>query len=257
MKLPVPLFTLLFLSCLTQSVALPSSASSSPPEGIEESSGGMWGDDGSDDDDGKDCKIEFPDEVRPAKPRPTIHPCANRGTSVVAYTWLHSLYLCEAGRIVDEFDMAIGRGGIFKRREGDHKTPIGVYPLGQPTPSAKFGTFIPIGYPTDTEKRDGYTGSAIGIHGPDRRFRCAGMLNIKVDWTAGCMAVATDDFVETVARFVQMNPEAKIHIIDDAPRRRSDKDGWGASGNPALSHKTKIPLSEKFLREMAPETSRR
>ena len=43
----------------------------------------------------------------------------------------------------------------------------------------------------------------MGIHGPDRRFRWAGRMNAWFDWTAGCVALATDEEVQAVAAWVQ------------------------------------------------------
>jgi L,D-transpeptidase catalytic domain len=43
----------------------------------------------------------------------------------------------------------------------------------------------------------------VGIHGPDRHFRWAGRLNTWFDWTAGCIALATDEEVQAVAAWIQ------------------------------------------------------
>jgi murein L,D-transpeptidase YafK len=115
----------------------------------------------------------------------------------------HKLSLCERGREVASYRVALGRAGTRKRVQGDDKTPLGSYALGAPRPSSRFGTFIPIAYPTREQRLRGFTGAAVGIHGPDRRFRWAGRLNAWFDWTAGCVALATDDEVELVAAWVQ------------------------------------------------------
>ncbi|MCM2280791.1 MAG: L,D-transpeptidase family protein [Bdellovibrionaceae bacterium] len=197
----------------------------SPPPAIEAPQDSGWGD-GSDDvsSDGsisssRTCSVRPPEQARILKQPPRENPCRARGTSVVVFTWFHSLYLCQNNQVVGDFDIALGRGGIYKRREGDRKTPIGTYPLLEPYPSREFGTFIPVGYPTVAERRAGYTGSDIGIHGPARRFRCAGFMNTSFDWTRGCVAVASDEQIETIAAFVRANPPLKIHILDDEPEQ--------------------------------------
>ena len=151
--------------------------------------------------------------------------CKGRGTSVVVNLEKHALSLCNGELAVREYPVAIGRGGIGKTREGDKKTPVGAYPLGTPRPSSKFGVFIPVGYPTAAQRRDGYTGSAIGIHGPSRASAWAGRMNVAVDWTEGCIAVSSDDVIRDIAAWVRKNKPRLVYLegdertgIGDAPR---------------------------------------
>src|SRR5262249_47822529 len=99
--------------------------------------------------------------------------------------------------------VALGRGGTGKRVKGDRKTPLGTYALGQPRPSARFGVFIPVSYPTAEQRSQGFTGGEIGIHGPLRQFDAAGKVNTFVDWTDGCIALGTIEEVMKVATFVR------------------------------------------------------
>ena len=130
-------------------------------------------------------------------------PCSALEPEVVVATRDHALWLCESGRPVASYRVAIGRGGTGKRVQGDNKTPLGSYPLGDPRPSSRFGIFIPIAYPTPEQRIHGFTGADVGIHGPDRRFRWAGSLSTSVDWTAGCVALGTDDEAQAVASWVR------------------------------------------------------
>jgi murein L,D-transpeptidase YafK len=126
-----------------------------------------------------------------------------------------TLHLCEAGLAVAEYRVAIGRGGIGKRKEGDNKTPIGEYKLGEPRGSSRFGVFIPIGYPTAAQRRNGYTGSAIGIHGPSRSFAWAGWVNTAADWTEGCIAVVSDKQIREIAAWVRDNDPSVVSLLGD------------------------------------------
>ena len=143
----------------------------------------------------------------------TEDPCAGRGTAVLLLTSSHELRLCEAGATHRLWRVALGSGGVGKTREGDRKTPLGTYPLGVPRPSPRFGTFIPIGYPTPEQARLGYTGSAIGIHGPLRASRGLGFLNVLVDWTLGCVAVESDPAIQEIAEWVRKNAAATAVIL--------------------------------------------
>lgn len=103
------------------------------------------------------------------------------------------------------FAVSLGKGGTGKTREGDGKTPLGTYSLGRPRASKRFGTFVPIGYPTPDQRKRGLTGRDVGIHGPDRRFGWAGSVNSWVDWTDGCIAVSSDEEIFRIAEWVSSN----------------------------------------------------
>jgi murein L,D-transpeptidase YafK len=110
--------------------------------------------------------------------------------------------LCESGKLVREVSVAIGSGGVDKRREGDRKTPLGRYPIGAPHDSARFHRFIAVGYPTPAQRAGGRTGGDIGIHGPPRTYAWLGGARNWVNWTAGCIAVASDEVIDQVASWV-------------------------------------------------------
>lgn len=132
---------------------------------------------------------------------PPEAPCPPEGDAVAVATRDHALWLCRQGWPVARFAVALGRGGVDKRERGDARTPLGVYPLGDPRPSRRFRTFIPIGYPTSEQVAQGYSGGDVGIHGPDRRR--AGVAMAAGDWTLGCIATATDGDLARIASFVQ------------------------------------------------------
>lgn len=128
--------------------------------------------------------------------------CAVDGNLVVE-TRAHTLWLRSERRAGARMKVALGRGGLDKAREGDGRTPIGTYSLGAPRPSPRFGTFIPIGYPTVEQRARGFTGTEVGIHAPERRATWLGSLSTSTDWTAGCVATATDDESAAIAPFVR------------------------------------------------------
>ena len=132
-------------------------------------------------------------------------PCFRYETAVVVNVHARSLRLCELGATQAHYPVALGRGGTGKRTQGDRKTPLGSYALGEPRLSDRFGVFIPISYPTVAQRRQGFTGGQIGIHGPQRRFEWAGSWNTYVDWTDGCIALGTLDEAMEVATFVSQH----------------------------------------------------
>jgi murein L,D-transpeptidase YafK len=84
------------------------------------------------------------------------------------------LYLYEnaAGvpKLVTDYYITQGKLGAEKMREGDKKTPIGVYQVVANLPREKLGDFygsgaFPINYPNDWDKRLGRNGHGIWLHG--------------------------------------------------------------------------------------------
>jgi murein L,D-transpeptidase YafK len=139
-------------------------------------------------------------------------PCADKGTALYVDATQRVLWLCESGKAVEAIPVALGRGGVNKRVEGDAKVPLGEYPLGSPVPSKAYHLFIPVGYPTPGQRRSGFTGSAIGVHGPHRGY--GGPFSTVIDWTLGCIAVGTDDEIGRVAGWLKATKARRIIIAE-------------------------------------------
>jgi len=127
-------------------------------------------------------------------------------------TTTHELKLCEKGTAVRAFRVALGTGGTGKAKAGDDKTPLGVYSLGSPRASQRFGVFIPVSYPTKEQLAKGFTGGDIGIHGPDRHFAPLGTATAWVDWTAGCVAVGSDEAIQAIAAWVKAKKVGVVQL---------------------------------------------
>ncbi len=145
-------------------------------------------------------------------------PCAGRGTSLVVDTAAGRLHLCEGGRAVTTYPVTLGSSGVGKRRQGDKRTPLGTYRLGLPRGSKKYHRFIPVGYPTKAQRKQGFTGSAIGVHGPPRGAVWVGRMGLGrlltlFDVTDGCIAVGTDEEIEEIERFVRAKKVRRIHLL--------------------------------------------
>jgi murein L,D-transpeptidase YafK len=138
--------------------------------------------------------------------------CGAPDARIVVDVAKHTLALCEKDKLVDAFGVRLGRGGVGKTREGDGKTPVGTYPLGEPRASNRYGTFIPIGYPTEEQKKLGYTGSAVGVHGPARWVKWLGGLVNTFDSSDGCVGVARDAEIEKIATWVRAASARTIEL---------------------------------------------
>lgn len=97
--------------------------------------------------------------------------------AVVVDTARSTLYLFENGpdgpRYVSDYYITIGKNGTDKLREGDKKTPLGVYHVTGNLPRNKVGDFYgsgayPISYPNEWDRRNGRDGHGIWLHGTPR-----------------------------------------------------------------------------------------
>jgi murein L,D-transpeptidase YafK len=82
------------------------------------------------------------------------------------------VYANDGGRpkLVADYYVTLGKNGIEKTREGDQKTPIGVYHVTANLPRSKLTDFygvgaFPINYPNEWDRRQGRDGHGIWLHG--------------------------------------------------------------------------------------------
>jgi murein L,D-transpeptidase YafK len=106
-------------------------------------------------------------------------------------------------RLVEHYYTTVGAFGMGKVREGDRKTPIGVYQVTSSIPGSKlpdlygWGAF-PIDYPNEWDRRHGKTGYGIWLHGvPSDTYARAPQAS------DGCIALSNPD-IEEMAKRVQV-----------------------------------------------------
>ncbi len=97
--------------------------------------------------------------------------------------------------------VSIGRGGTAKRREGDRKTPLGVYFVtmwvgGHHLPELYGAGALGLNYPNGWDERRSRNGYGIWIHGEPRSLRIRAPR-----WSRGCLVVS-NPALETLARAV-------------------------------------------------------
>ena len=104
---------------------------------------------------------------------------------------------------VADYYVTLGKGGDGKAREGDQKTPIGVYHVTANLPRQKLTDFYgagayPINYPNEWDKRLGRNGYGIWVHGtpPDTYSRPPRASD-------GCIVLANPDLL-SVGRFMHV-----------------------------------------------------
>jgi murein L,D-transpeptidase YafK len=95
---------------------------------------------------------------------------------------------------VKDYYISVGRNGIDKLREGDKRTPLGVYHVRANLPRQKLPDFygsgaLPINYPNELDRIEGRTGHGIWLHGvPSDTFARPPQSS------DGCVVLANPDF---------------------------------------------------------------
>ena len=109
-----------------------------------------------------------------AVPRYLLQMQPDQKHAVVVDTQKARLYLYENDkgrpRFVADYYISHGKLGAEKMKEGDKKTPIGVYHVTTSLPRQKLTDFygsgaFPINYPNEWDKRQGRNGHGIWLHG--------------------------------------------------------------------------------------------
>jgi murein L,D-transpeptidase YafK len=106
-------------------------------------------------------------------------------------------------RLVADYYVTLGKNGIEKTREGDQKTPVGVYHVTANLPRRKLTDFygagaFPINYPNEWDRRQGRGGYGIWLHGVP-----SDVYSRPPRASDGCLVLANPDF-ESVGRNVQV-----------------------------------------------------
>lgn len=105
--------------------------------------------------------------------------------------------------LIADYYVTLGKNGVEKTREGDQKTPVGVYHVTGNLPRSKLTDFygagaFPINYPNEWDRRLGRNGYGIWLHGVP-----ADVYSRPPRASDGCIVLANPD-LESVGRFVQV-----------------------------------------------------
>ena len=104
-------------------------------------------------------------------------------------------------RYVTDFYISLGRNGVDKSREGDAKTPIGIYSIlamKDKLPDFYGPGAYPLSYPNDWDKINGRNGHGIWLHGtPSETYA-------RAPWaTDGCIVLTNEDLAR-LSKFVDI-----------------------------------------------------
>ncbi len=114
----------------------------------------------------------------------------------------HTLCLMKGTQVLKTYRIALGRQPIGpKERQGDHKTPEGIYSVDRKLPNSRFHLALHLSYPDASDREHARSlgvqpGGDVEIHGLPTIFSWLGSLHRRMDWTDGCMAVTNSEIEE-------------------------------------------------------------
>jgi murein L,D-transpeptidase YafK len=138
-----------------------------------------------------------------------------RADHVVVLKKERTLELLDQGKVVKTYKVALGGDPVGpKTRQGDHKTPEGLYVLDSRNAHSQFYKSIHISYPSEHDRalarKNGVSpGGDIFVHGLPNGLGAIGAAHRLKDWTDGCIAV-TDDEIDEIWKAVPDGTQIEI-----------------------------------------------
>jgi tetratricopeptide (TPR) repeat protein len=125
------------------------------------------------------------------------------------------LMLISNGTVIKTYKIALGGNPTGpKERQGDNKTPEGIYFIDAKNMDSRYYLSLHISYPNEKDKQRAKElgvspGGDIMIHGIKNGFSWVGDAHTEVDWTKGCIAV-TDKEIEEINTFAPIGTTVEI-----------------------------------------------
>jgi tetratricopeptide (TPR) repeat protein len=125
------------------------------------------------------------------------------------------LKLISRGEVIKTYRIALGGNPDGpKERQGDNKTPEGLYSIDAKNWESRYHLSLHISYPNERDRQranelGGPPGGDIMIHGIKNGFAWVGNAHTEVDWTRGCIAV-TDEEIEEIDKLVPIGTPVEI-----------------------------------------------
>jgi murein L,D-transpeptidase YafK len=134
---------------------------------------------------------------------------------IVVHKKARTMELMHAGQMLKTYKIALGGEPIGpKTRQGDHRTPEGVYVIDSRNAHSQFHRSLHISYPNAADRERARklgvaTGGDIYIHGLPNGYGFFGSAHRARDWTDGCVAV-TDREIEEIWGLVENGTPVEI-----------------------------------------------
>jgi murein L,D-transpeptidase YafK len=121
---------------------------------------------------------------------------------VVVYKHDRKLVLLSRGKELRSYKIALGGEPVGpKTRQGDHRTPEGVYVLDSRNPNSHYYKAFHVSYPSTKDRAAARNlavspGGDIMLHGLPKEYAWVGKSHVLQDWTDGCIAVTNQEMDE-------------------------------------------------------------
>ncbi|MGA7693880.1 MAG: L,D-transpeptidase family protein [Candidatus Sulfotelmatobacter sp.] len=125
-----------------------------------------------------------------------------RADRIVVMKKKRTLELFSQGSVIKTYKVALGGDPVGpKTRQGDHKTPEGVYVLDFRNAHSQFYKSIHISYPNPHDRalarqKGVSAGGDVFVHGLPNGYGVIGAAHRLRDWTDGCIAVTNEEMDE-------------------------------------------------------------
>jgi murein L,D-transpeptidase YafK len=113
-----------------------------------------------------------------------------------------TLTLRHGTKILKTYNVALGGQPVgAKDRQGDHKTPEGIYSVDAKNPNSQFYKALHISYPNQADRANARRlgvnpGGDVEIHGLGAKWGWIGAKHHLTDWTDGCIALTNEEIDE-------------------------------------------------------------
>jgi murein L,D-transpeptidase YafK len=134
---------------------------------------------------------------------------------VVVYKQQRKLVLLSGNKEVKSYRISLGSDPVGrKQKQGDHRTPEGVYVLDSRNANSQFYKAFHISYPNEQDKTAAQKlkvspGGDIMLHGLPKKYAWVGRAHTQYDWTDGCIAV-TNEEMDEIWRLVRVGTPIEI-----------------------------------------------
>ena len=113
-----------------------------------------------------------------------------------------TLTLMQGAKVLKTYQVALGGQPVgAKYRQGDHKTPEGIYSVDAKNPNSQFYKALHISYPNQADRANARKmgvspGGDVEIHGLGAKWGWIGAKHRLTDWTDGCIALTNEEIDE-------------------------------------------------------------
>ncbi len=134
---------------------------------------------------------------------------------IVVYKSRRTMELLQDGKVIKTYKIALGGTPTgAKTRQGDHRTPEGVYRIDAKNSKSRFHLSLHVSYPNAEDRARAAKarvspGGDIMVHGLPDAYAYLGALHRQVDWTDGCIAV-TNAEIEEIWKLVPIGTTIEI-----------------------------------------------